>query len=732
MRGLAFQCKWHPSGRMQGTPWALPVLKCANPNKLCEHLNRKFKCKPIPIQTPTPQVKNQGGAPVVHVRGKDRRKEKSKVVNPIPDLQLVNQTPVPVSEFQKEAPILGIDYITEEEAKNWISPNARKPGENYKTWEKRLVQKWKELDLGDHDIPVSLDDCLTLYHDLEQYDPEAVRQLTLKELEKYSKVSPRDEPSEVKQQDGQVDSEAGPGPATQANRKKQRKIVVPITAKDIHFKECPVEVLQIELHRKDQIKSAIVVKCLYLLDKKDKEDFANKVYKVKYHRGEMRPILLEEDIDEHITLTVGEIDKQVEEALLKGSGYTLERIEEISIEAYTLRRGTAGSHKLTPKRLANTKSTINPDNKGLIDPETNKPCERCLKGALDIVKLDGIPMPTPICSRIFDKIEEMNPDISISVWEWKEETATPKPVIATLTDITKSEDDKYGQKNHFLWIKNSSRLIYGNSAHKEKKHLYDGCIQSWPSEKALEHHIEWCPRIHKNASQRVTMPVKGVNNFEEFKNYGRMINAPCVIIADFEADNKKCDEAYGGSMRKLAEQKANKNATQEFVRRIDQELVKINEVLAIKHERIETEEDKKRFADAISCWICKGYDSHLVCESVGRSANAQHIRVIAETFERYKSMKVGQLKYIDSQQFMNNGLANLTKNLGDVHPITSQHFKDFTPDQISLATRKGIYPYDYIDSHDRFKEAELPSIHEFHSTLKGKISQEDYIHAQKV
>ena len=35
-------------------------------------------------------------------------------------------------------------------------------------------------------------------------------------------------------------------------------------------------------------------------------------------------------------------------------------------------------------------------------------------------------------------------------------------------------------------------------------------------------------------------------------------------------------------------------------------MVKINEVLAIKHERIETEEDKKRFAEAISCWICKG------------------------------------------------------------------------------------------------------------------------------
>ena len=97
-------------------------------------------------------------------------------------------------------------------------------------------------------------------------------------------------------------------------------------------------------------------------------------------------------------------------------------------------------------------------------------------------------------------------------------------------------------------------------------------------------------------------------------------------------------------------------------------------------------------------------------------------------------MKVGQLKYIDSMQFMNSSLASLTKNLGDNHPITTKHFKKlgYTEEQIALVYRKGIYCYDYIDSQDRFLETELPPIHEFHSTLKGKISQEDYHHAQKV
>ena len=48
------------------------------------------------------------------------------------------------------------------------------------------------------------------------------------------------------------------------------------------------------------------------------------------------------------------------------------------------------------------------------------------------------------------------------------------------------------------------------------------------------------------------------------------------------------------------------NTTQKFIQRIDQELIEINNVLAIKHERIVTEEDKKKFAKADTCWICKG------------------------------------------------------------------------------------------------------------------------------
>ena len=47
--------------------------------------------------------------------------------------------------------------------------------------------------------------------------------------------------------------------------------------------------------------------------------------------------------------------------------------------------------------------------------------------------------------------------------------------------------------------------------------------------------------------------------------------------------------------------------------------------------------------------------------------------------------------------------------------------------------RKGIYPYEYMDSFERFNETQLPSIDKCYSNLSDEnITQKDYEHAQKV
>ena len=52
---------------------------------------------------------------------------------------------------------------------------------------------------------------------------------------------------------------------------------------------------------------------------------------------------------------------------------------------------------------------------------------------------------------------------------------------------------------------------------------------------------------------------------------------------------------------------------------------------------------------------------------------------------------------------------------------------------IFLLLRKGIYPYEYMDSWERFNETSLPPKESFYSELNLEdISNKDYLHAQKV
>ena len=47
--------------------------------------------------------------------------------------------------------------------------------------------------------------------------------------------------------------------------------------------------------------------------------------------------------------------------------------------------------------------------------------------------------------------------------------------------------------------------------------------------------------------------------------------------------------------------------------------------------------------------------------------------------------------------------------------------------------QKGVHPYNYMSSIEKFNETELPEKEDFHSKLNDcKISDEDYEHAQKV
>ena len=92
-------------------------------------------------------------------------------------------------------------------------------------------------------------------------------------------------------------------------------------------------------------------------------------------------------------------------------------------------------------------------------------------------------------------------------------------------------------------------------------------------------------------------------------------------------------------------------------------------------------------------------------------------------------IKEMELRFIDSIKFMSSSLDSLVNNLAKGgHQFFG--FENYNNHQCKLLIRKGIYPYEYMDSHDRFKETSLPSIKRFYSNLNmSGVSDTDYQHA---
>ena len=183
-----------------------------------------------------------------------------------------------------------------------------------------------------------------------------------------------------------------------------------------------------------------------------------------------------------------------------------------------------------------------------------------------------------------------------------------------------------------------------------------------------------------------------------------------------------------------------------------------------------------------------GYDSHLFINNLGKTQG--NIKCIPNNEEKYisfskdivvdKEKKVmHELRFLDSCKFMPSSLGTLVANItacskcesccpGDClkryikdgkiiqykgiglcgncrncllinkpcfKPIT-KHLRETRKifgKKTNFLTRKGAYPYDYVDNLDRLSETQLPPKEAFHSKLNDKhISDEDYEHALKV
>ncbi|XP_031549074.1 uncharacterized protein LOC116286651 [Actinia tenebrosa] len=424
----------------------------------------------------------------------------------------------------------------------------------------------------------------------------------------------------------------------------------------------------------------------------------------------------------------------------QGSGWTVTEIRDmqISMARYVPIKG--GSYVPLPAWIERKRAIVsvrNDDNKcfmwairsALYPVEKNT--ARMSNYPSDDLNWEGVTFPMQLHD--IPAFEDAN-DIAINVYGARDETIVP----LMLSKHQGKRVHLFYQGGNYSWVKHVSRLFYRHTKHKCKKYFCDCCLLSFTDAKALEKHDKICRGVEQVA-QRISMPAEKKLSYDDFK---RQAQVPYVIYADFEAIITK-EEQKNGSTKKLGlheicsygyivvrhDGKADepvlyrgKDASTRFLEALKEEEEEIRRKLRLKNKPKLSKEDQAAYAKVKKChvsleedfyvdkvldyctltgkyvgaahWRCRnyvdpdmeipvffhnlrGYDSHLLLQRT----DGKSVKCIPNNKERYMSVTIGKLKFLDSQQFMADSLANLVKYNED-SPISDKYG----------AERKGVYP----------------------------------------
>ena len=140
----------------------------------------------------------------------------------------------------------------------------------------------------------------------------------------------------------------------------------------------------------------------------------------------------------------------------------------------------------------------------------------------------------------------------------------------------------------------------------------------------------------------------------------------------------------------------------------------------------------------------KNYDSHLVIERANELSENAKIDVIAQNSEKFITFAFKNMCFKDSFSFLSSSLDKLVKlskyEDGQKKENWQNNFKfskrnPYVSNDIDLdlLTDKGVYPYDYFNSFDKFREKQSPPKKAFYSNLtESHIEDDEYERAQKI
>ena len=148
----------------------------------------------------------------------------------------------------------------------------------------------------------------------------------------------------------------------------------------------------------------------------------------------------------------------------------------------------------------------------------------------------------------------------------------------------------------------------------------------------------------------------------------------------------------------------------------------------------------------------KNYDGHLIIQNAEKLSNKKKIDVIAQNSEKFINIGFDSLSVKDSFSFITaslDKLVSMTKydntdekerrkwvlrdNWQSNFRYSSKNHIIKTEKCLDLLSEKGVYPYDYMNSFEKFNDEQLQSKEQFYSRLTEEdITNDDYNKAKQI
>ena len=125
------------------------------------------------------------------------------------------------------------------------------------------------------------------------------------------------------------------------------------------------------------------------------------------------------------------------------------------------------------------------------------------------------------------------------------------------------------------------------------------------------------------------------------------------------------------------------------------------------------------------------YDGHIIIKDIATKIDGR-TDLLAQNMENYISFTKYirgtnvNLRFLDSYRFMQASIDTLATNLTE-KKILEREFSHLNQQQLQLLSRKGVFPYEFLDSWDKLQYPDLPQREDFYSRLNGThITEADY------